>query len=129
VKDNYITPKVGLDKFKNEEDVPVEIMSPFRKKKGTLQKLKVDSDSEEQDETRFKDLLPALEKVTAQLKEKKSDFELLKAKTPEQLRTLDLQKIARDWQANLELRLPETVDEKVKLDFAAENKTELKEVE
>lgn len=129
MKDNYITPKVGLDKFKNEEDVPVEIMSPFRKKKGTLQKLKVDSDSEEQDETRFKDLLPALEKVTAQLKEKKSDFELLKAKTPEQLRTLDLQKIARDWQANLELRLPETVDEKVKLDFAAENKTELKEVE
>ena len=65
-------------------------MSPFRKRKGTLVKLKVESDSEEQDEGRFKDLQPALDKVTAQLTDKRAEFEALKTKSPVKLRKLDL---------------------------------------
>ena len=67
---------VGIAAFR-KEDYPSEIESPFRKKKGLLQKLKVEDSEEEveQKTNKFEAIDPYFKTVMTNFADKKTQFE------------------------------------------------------
>jgi len=112
IKENYIESKkeeIGISAYKSNND-QVEIMSPFRKRKGTLQKLKrPDSDSDEGGQSSskkpdhdFKDLQPVFDKIVLNLAQKHDEFDKLKscslAELTEMYKSEKLQNLSKEWQ-------------------------------
>ena len=78
MKENYVNQDAGIIAFK--EDPKVEIQSPFRKKRGTLVKLKTVADDDEEDaqieklEAELAKIQPFFDKVMSAFEEKQNEF-------------------------------------------------------
>jgi hypothetical protein len=101
----------------------------MRKRKGALQKLKLDNDSEDDQkklDSKFEGLEKAFNIIMSQLESKKKEFDIIKNKSLVELRDMDLPKVVKEWQRDLEMKTDGAVGEEQIVTFNAKKSTELK---
>jgi len=103
----------------------------MRKRKGALQKLKLDNDDEPEDDhakvdSNFEGLEKAFNIIMSQLDTKKKEFDSIKTKSLVELRDMNLQNVVKDWQRDLEMKTDGAHCEEQIVKFNAMKSTELK---
>lgn len=99
----------------------------MRKRKGALQKLKLDNDDDEDHaKLDFEGLEKAFNISMSQLEAKKSEFNVIKTKSLVELRDMNLQALLKDWQRDLEMKPEGAIGEDQIVKFNANKSTELK---
>lgn len=121
---------VGIQGFQESTNYS-EIESPMRKRKGALQKLKLDNDDDDvvAKDSNFEGLEKAFQIVMTQLDTKKKEFETIKTKSLVELRDMDLDNVLKDWQRDLEMKTDGATGEEQIVKFNAMKSAELKQVE
>lgn len=102
----------------------------MRKRKGALQKLKLDNDDEDDEHVKLDSNFEGLEKafniIMSQLESKKKEFDTIKTKSLVELRDMNLQSLLKDWQRDLEMKTDGAHCEEQIVKFNAKKNTELK---
>lgn len=103
----------------------------MRKRKGALQKLKLDNDDDDDapKDSNLEGLEKAFNIVMSQLDTKKKEFEAIKTKSLVELRDMDLPNVLKDWQRDLEMKNDGAIGEEQIVKFNAMKSTELKKIE
>lgn len=103
----------------------------MRKRKGALQKLKLDNDSDDHEklDSNFEGLEKAFNIIMSQLESKKKEFDTIKTKSLVELRDMNLQSLVKDWQRDLEMKTDGATNEEAIVKFNANKKAELKSIE
>lgn len=138
VNDNYVSKPVGIQNFR--EDPKVEVQSPFRKKRGTLVKLKVQEDDEEDlmiekleaDQTKIQ---PFFEQVKTTFVKIQDEYKSLHEQNVQDISknhtAASLKYLFIKWQHDLEMQIPEELDIDANsiTDFNNKNSAFFKEIE
>jgi hypothetical protein len=115
IQESYISKPVGISAFKEDY---AEVQSPYRKRRGTLQKLNTgvyDGDEGEKGEKEacFKKLEPIFAAVLQNFADKQNELQRLKSLSLDEKISLfkakELQGLSQSWQKGLEMHVPETL--------------------
>ena len=140
VKDDYMSKEVGIKAMQQSTSPSAEVMSPFRKKRGTLIKLKVDEDDEEDAqleklEEAHRKIEPIYQQILLNFEIRQKHFEDLKkndlSKKHSMYDSSELQTFREKYVSELELHIPESlgVDQYAINDFKLKRSEQLKKIE
>ena len=115
-----------------------EVASPFRKKRGTLVKLKTidtdDSDEDRDQQDAFNKIQPLFTLIESSFDEKKQMFDDLKNSTHDErvkmFQNNELQDLRNNWLKSLELHIPEamSIEQKYIDQFKTKNQDTMKDI-